>query len=99
MAKTHNWVTGPNNVVKDRATHRMAADLIDHCPHLTPAAEAEIDRMIAATIQRNEPGAEPETVSIPDPNVVAAMNAPDTDWMDEVEPTPEELLAIEQEDA
>lgn len=102
MAKKHNWTTGPNNTVYDRRTHHMAADLIDHCPHLTPATEARIDNLLRQELvgDRNQPDVETKSVSEPDPEVVAAMNTPTGDrlsWMDMIEPSFEELLAIEQE--
>lgn len=99
MTKRHNWTTGANQTVHDSKTHRLAKDLIGNCPHLTPKTEAEIDNLMRLETagDRNAPGIDAEMVSVPDPKVVAAMNAPEGDWMIEVEPTSAELLAIETE--
>lgn len=100
--KKHNWVTGPNHPVVDRSTHLLAAEKIGHCNHLTPATEAEIDNLLIEHAARNHPEVVSDAdVNEPDPEVVAAMMAPEDEplaWMDEVEPSPEELQAIAAEE-
>jgi len=88
MAKHHNWVTGPNHKVVDLVADRMAVDFICGCNHLTPAAEAELDNLFAE-MNRNTPETEAVMVCEPNLEVLAALETPEDDWMESIEPPAE----------
>ncbi len=82
--KKHNWVTGPNNKIVQADEDRATMLGICSCNHLTPASEAALDNLLGwkvlvptkkETIERNEPGFEPEVEAEAEAEVEAEAEA------------------------
>lgn len=65
--KKHNWLAGPNNKVVMFDDDHAAYLAICGCRHLTPAVEAEMDKMLGVN------------VSVPSREEVIARNMPGVD--------------------
>lgn len=87
MAKTHNWTTSGKTVNSE--AHRLTLDFLNGCNHLTPAAEAELDNLLAE-LERNHPDEGPGVICEPDAEIVEMMEkGPDPDWWETAEPPAE----------